>query len=251
MKSLLMYLGGLTFSSKKGHLCVPNQMARRVITNSLLRHFEVVHNKDLTWCVRDFIEHHKLGPLCNLVEQNLQKVTSSKAQYAYNELALQVYFCTLLHSQISHPQAEVEVTKVVHNPGSVGVEVEVTKPKIGYIDLEVMAASTKELHIFEFKNKNEQFLDLGGVDLANCTEAELLEVKVAKQDKYHSGELISKLMENATIQVLQYREGKKKISEASLKIICHVVMCIGAKRVIHHTIFGMWLFWVVFNLPAY
>lgn len=178
MKSLLVHLGGLTFSGEN-KLQVPNKIARQIVVDAVLEYYkvgQVSQMKDATWL---FLEKWNPKPLCKLVEVSIRSVSCTEAAIrAHTEASTQALILCMLIAADLRAFAEVKI---------LGIKKDVDKYGSGFID--VTALGKDVVHFVEFKNKPVAFLDLPShmnkysiqekiKYVANRSDEELLALKV-------------------------------------------------------------------------
>lgn len=223
--SLLVHLGGLTFSTKHGHLQRPNKLALNIIYNEVCRVYKLSKAGTISDAVMTLVEQDDMGPLCALLEGSFSAYRTEEDFNAHSERDTQQLLSMVLMG-VTPVRLEVR-TERADTKGD------------GYIDIVVTVPSAPpKVILIEVKNKQARWLDVkrsntvaAKVDkIAVMPPNELRALKVSADDRYHAGKTLQQVMDAAGLQVCQYLTGITGDLPPGASVAAFVVLSVGSRR---------------------
>jgi hypothetical protein len=220
--SFLFYFGMLTIVGETPkrtlQLGLPNLVVRKLYIEQTLRQLlaEERESPDLAGPAWELMEHGKIEPLLELIEEKLFPCFSARDKRWLNELAVKTAFATLLFQDLNY--------RLFSEP-SIDGAAPLGKGH-GYADLVLLLrpdARSTPLYdlLLEFKWVRPEEL---GMDVE--------ELEVMERSVLAAAPPVAAALEKATTQARRYRAGLVARYGETLKLRCWAVVAVGLKRLV-------------------
>ncbi len=212
LASYLYYFGMLTVSGRdaQGRICLapPNLVTRKLYSDQILRFLLPLgaDRNEAAEAVDRLIAHGELQPLLEFTEKKIFSVFSNRDYRWMNEFAVKMAFTTLLFNDITYALlSEPELSR-------------------GYADLCLIIRPDARKYqlsdmLFEFKYVSLKELNLGGEQVRDMAEKELLERTP-----------VSKAFGDAKSQIRRYAGVLHERFGGQLRLKTYIVLSIGFER---------------------
>lgn len=204
-----MHLGGVTYRTSGGGVCIPNNVARARIVEAVLQHYNVqlAIDRDVTRSIERLITGNDPGPILDIVAN---AISTSDRKHEFTEQTVQAILQTVLRSPRNYrifAEEKLLTSPLPTRPGDSGVR---------YVDLRLQSKGENKIWIFELKIKPRDFLQLPN-DVSALQHSEfvnyirtlslqqLSELKVNKKEKFHQNCTMEQILtQHAEPQLLEY-----------------------------------------------